>query len=578
LYVPVTCDPALRDAWAVNLSLSGIGLWASLGAASEVPREGEPMAVQLALPDATDALRLSGTVTWCTQTPGSLDGEPHLSLGLRFGDLGATERLALAQYFHSYRPHVVVALAGTEEAAQVAAAVADQVHLHGAHTLAELDELLARGDIAVVIVGGDDRSAARAAVEHLAPADREEPGVGPAADLSPRVVYAAPSDPAFLVDAFNRGAVYRAVARPAEPAALATAVQRACADHGVRTEQLRAALALERRILREQGRDAGTRARGPALVYESRSMETLVHAVRQVAPHKVGVLLQGETGTGKELVARLIHELSGRASLPFVAQDCGALSEALLESELFGHVRGAFTGAVAAHPGLFLLADGGTILLDEIENTSPGLQTKLLRVIESGEVRPVGGARVRRVDVRVIAASNRDLSREVGAGRFRADLFFRLAAFPLTVPSLRERREDILPLARHFLATAAVALGRPTPELAAATVRALLDYAWPGNVRELKHAVERALLLAEPGAPIAAALLPDAVCGGRGTEVELDGIAEGGPLRQRLRQVEREIIRRALERCGGVVRRAARELSLNPVTLGRRARRLGLLR
>ena len=172
-------------------------------------------------------------------------------------------------------------------------------------------------------------------------------------------------------------------------------------------------------------------------------------------------------------------------------QDCGTLSETLLDSELFGHVKGAFTGAVAAHPGLFVLADGGTILLDEIENMSPALQAKLLRVIETNEVRPVGGPRVRQVDVRVIAASNRDLAAEVASGRLRADLYYRLGTFPITLPPLRARREDVLPLAEHFRVRAEATLGHRTAGLSKSSRRRLLTHDWPGNVRELRNVVDR---------------------------------------------------------------------------------------
>jgi transcriptional regulator with GAF, ATPase, and Fis domain len=295
----------------------------------------------------------------------------------------------------------------------------------------------------------------------------------------------------------------------------------------------------------------------------------------------VAVLLQGETGTGKEILARTIHELSGRANQPLVVQDCGALTETLLDSELFGHVRGAFTGATADHPGLFLLADGGTIFLDEIENTTPNLQARLLRVIEAGEVRPVGGTQVRQVDVRLVAASNRDLRAEVRAGRFRPDLYYRLSSFPILVPPLRERRSDVLPLARHFLRAAAEALGRPVSPLSREVEELLLGYDWPGNARELRNLMERAALLTTEGAPITLALFPPSLFeapapGGGGEGSPVIAVPGSGSLRQRLAAVEREVLRAALERNQGVLRRAAAELKVDPVTLGRKARKHGL--
>jgi transcriptional regulator with GAF, ATPase, and Fis domain len=263
--------------------------------------------------------------------------------------------------------------------------------------------------------------------------------------------------------------------------------------------------------------------------------------------------------------------MSGRGDVPLVVQDCGALTETLLESELFGHVRGAFTGAVADHPGLFVLADGGTIFLDEIENTTPNLQAKLLRVLEGGDVRPVGGTQVRHVDVRVVAASNRDLSLEVRAGRFRADLFYRLNSFTIDLPPLHARPEDVLSLARHFLELFNRVLRRSASGLAAEAEEALLAYTWPGNARELRNVMERAVLLSQPGEMVTRRLLPPALVGSAG-----ESAGGGGTLRARMEQVERDIIREALEQNGNVLRRAAVALGMDPVTLGRRARRHGL--
>jgi two-component system response regulator HupR/HoxA len=254
-----------------------------------------------------------------------------------------------------------------------------------------------------------------------------------------------------------------------------------------------------------------------------------------------------------------------------VIQDCGALPENLLESELFGHVKGAFTGASGDHPGLFRLAEGGTIFLDEIENTTPNLQAKLLRVLETGTVRPVGGTQVRHVDARVVVASNRDLRVEVAEGRFRADLFYRLNTFIIDIPPLRARHEDILPLARHFLAQANLALGCRATGLSPEAEVLLLGHAWPGNVRELRNVLERAVLLSRPGEAITPDLLPPDLVPG-----EEAPSRAGSTLRDRVAATERAAIQDALARHGGVLRRAARELGVSPVTLGRKVRQLGL--
>jgi transcriptional regulator with GAF, ATPase, and Fis domain len=293
--------------------------------------------------------------------------------------------------------------------------------------------------------------------------------------------------------------------------------------------------------------------------------------IATVAVHDVPVLLIGETGTGKELAAQQIHALSKRAKTPFVTQDCGALTETLLESELFGHVRGAFTGATADHAGLFQLADGGTIFLDEIQNTSPALQAKLLRVVEQGELRPVGSAKPRRVDVRLIAACNVNLRDAVKEQRFRADFFYRLNRFPIELPPLRCHRDDIVPLAHFFLERLSESIGRSAAGIDPEVERALLGYDWPGNIRELKNTIERALLLTPPGEPLRRQALPTDITGQDHAPVSTDG-----GLDAQVAQFERQLIQTTLDRNAGVIRRAARELAVNAVTLSRRMRRLGL--
>jgi transcriptional regulator with PAS, ATPase and Fis domain len=307
------------------------------------------------------------------------------------------------------------------------------------------------------------------------------------------------------------------------------------------------------------------------VIRKSALMQRVYELIETVAVHDVPVLLTGETGTGKELAAREIHALSKRANQPFVAQDCGALTETLLESELFGHVRGAFTGATTDHPGLFQVADGGTIFLDEIQNTSPTLQAKLLRVVEEGEVRPVGGAKPRQVNVRLIAACNVDLKQAVKNQRFRADFYYRLNRFPIDMPPLREHRDDIIPLLEMFVPMLCEQLGREIPQIDPRVERMLVAYHWPGNIRELKNAIERALLLTPSGHPLACDVFPADV---RGQEQPSREPAIG--LDSQVDDFERRLIRSALERNDGVIRRAARELAINAVTLSRKIKRLGL--
>ena len=239
------------------------------------------------------------------------------------------------------------------------------------------------------------------------------------------------------------------------------------------------------------------------LIGRSDAMRQLFEMIRVVAPSDATVLLEGESGTGKEMVARTVHELSRRRDHPFVVIDCGALPETLLESELFGHVRGAFTGAVAAKPGLFEEADGGTIFLDEIADMSPALQAKLLRVIQEGEIKPVGGTRRVKVDARIIAASNRPMGPLVAAKAFREDLYYRLAVIPMAIPPLRRRREDVPLLIEVFVAEFCARYGRNPLAVPPEATRLLTTHAWPGNVRELRHVIERAVVTA-PGGELAA--------------------------------------------------------------------------
>ena len=237
----------------------------------------------------------------------------------------------------------------------------------------------------------------------------------------------------------------------------------------------------------------------PGMIGRSAAMQDVYRLARLVARRTTTVLIVGPTGSGKELVARALHELSSRSAKPFVAVNCAAIPEALLESELFGHARGAFTGAVQSQMGRIPGAHGGTLFLDEVGEMPLGMQAKLLRFIEQREVQRLGTSEVTRVDVRVVAASNVDLAARAGRGDFREDLFYRLSAFPLELPSLAERRTDIIPLAEHFLACMAAAMGGPCPLLSPEAARVLEEHQWKGNVRELQHVMERASILVEDG-------------------------------------------------------------------------------
>jgi two-component system response regulator AtoC len=297
------------------------------------------------------------------------------------------------------------------------------------------------------------------------------------------------------------------------------------------------------------------------LVGPSEAMQAVLRQVRKLAPQRTTVLLTGESGTGKELVARALHDLSPRAALPFVAVNCGAIPGELIESELFGHARGAFTDAIRTKKGLAAEADGGTLFLDEVGELPLAMQVKLLRFLQEEEVRPVGDTRTVKVDVRVVAASARDLGRAVAAGQFREDLYYRLDVVGVRLPPLRERPEDVEPLARHFLARfAGLRPDLPRLELSGGAQETLAAYRWPGNVRELRHALERAVVLAD-GPVIREEDLPDAVR----APPSPSPAAAVGPLsvKRATRELEERLIRAALQRTGGNRTRAAELLELS---------------
>jgi DNA-binding NtrC family response regulator len=312
----------------------------------------------------------------------------------------------------------------------------------------------------------------------------------------------------------------------------------------------------ENQLLRRDGR--------PPLIAESAVMRPVLQLIERVAPSDANVLIQGEHGTGKEVVAQWVHAASPRAARALVAVNLGGLSEGLFESEMFGHVKGAFTDARADRIGRFELAEGGTLLLDEIGTLEPRQQAKLLRVLESGEVERVGASRSRRIDVRIVSATNADIPAEVAAGRFREDLLFRLNTIEIHLPPLRDRHDDIGPLAAHFLARYAGRYRKPLAGFEPEALGALEAHGWPGNVRELDHTIERAVLLAQ-GTRIR---LADLGLRGGGAAARLEDLP--------LEEVERVLIRKALERHGGNVSHAAKALGLSRSALYRRLQHHGL--
>ena len=304
------------------------------------------------------------------------------------------------------------------------------------------------------------------------------------------------------------------------------------------------------------------------IIGQSPNMRAIFDMIQTVAPQTSRVLITGESGTGKELVARAIHENSVRAQAPFITINCGAFPESLLESELFGYMKGAFTGANENRQGLFQAAHGGTLFMDEIGNMSLTMQVKLYRVLQEGKVRPIGSTEESDVDVRIIAATNKEFEKEIAEGRFREDLYYRLSVIPIQVPPLRDRRDDIPLLARHFLERFSKTMEKPIEGISPEAMTRLESYDWPGNVRELENTMERAVAL-ETGREISLKVLPDRIAGYSGSSIGVpEGQAEGFPVdgvdfEKEIAAAERRYLQAALEKAGGVRTRASEFLKIS---------------
>ncbi len=362
------------------------------------------------------------------------------------------------------------------------------------------------------------------------------------------------------MQAVNEGAFYY-IQKPFRNDELLAILKRAAEHRELRVENR----TLKQEIKRREG-PSGSRPVG-----NSRSWLEVLRLAETVAPTESTVLIQGESGTGKEVIARYIHELSSRSDRTFASINCGALPESLLESELFGHVKGSFTGAIKDKSGLFTAAAKGSFFLDEIGETTPATQVKLLRVLQQREVIPVGGTDPQPIDVRLIAATNRELEEEIRRGSFRTDLYYRLNVIALHLPTLRQRADDIPLLAEHFLQRIAEMRKEEPKSLSASTLEALVNYTWPGNVRELENALERAIILT-PGEEIQPSSLPERVT----QRVSEPLVADRVPSNPTLEAVERAYIMWVLQSEGGNKSRAAEALGIDPSTLYRKLSRYGV--
>jgi two-component system response regulator HupR/HoxA len=380
-----------------------------------------------------------------------------------------------------------------------------------------------------------------------------------------------------LIAAINTGKVHRYITKPWEPDDLLLAVQDALEKMELVREneklarELQAAnerLQTENILLRQE---VEKQVVSKTIIYGSPEMENILKLLRRVTGTETTVLIQGETGTGKELIARFIHQESNRRDQIFIPVNCGAIPKDLVESEFFGHARGAFTGATQEKKGFFEMASGGTIFLDEIGEAPPELQVKLLRVIQENEIMPVGYHQPKKVDVRILASTNRDLKAEVLANRFRQDLFFRINVFSVTIPPLRERKKDILPLADFFLQRLSRKLNRKMGHFSEETQSLLLSYSWPGNVRELQNEIERLVLLSDPDREISPELLSDHIRQRHRPSPHSDG-----NLKSAVRDLEEEMIRETLARFGQNKSRTARALGISRQSLLKKLRKMGL--
>ena len=441
--------------------------------------------------------------------------------------------------------------------------------------------ILEREEIALVIV--DNVMPGMSGVAFLEQAVRVRPE-------AIRLMLTGQADIESVVRAINDGRIYRYITKPWEPDDLRLDVKRALEAYGLASEkaQLTEALAAANERLRAENvflrRELQQKYTFENIIGDSPAMQRVFDVMDKVAQTDATVLITGETGTGKDLVARAIHNTGARAGARFVAQNCGALPDTLLESELFGHKRGAFTGAHADKKGLFELADGGTIFLDEIGETEPGMQVRLLRVLQDGEFRPLGSSETKRVDVRIIAATNADLRKAVEENRFREDLFYRLRVVEIEIPPLRERREDIPALAHHFLDGACEQMGRKLEGFTNAAMDRLTAHGWSGNVRELENEIQRAVALAGDETTVHVEMLSEDVRGGRpasddGSLAPVEGgtafVTGERDMNAAVDELKRQMIREALAQEGSKTR-AAERLGIPRQSLQKMMKRLEL--
>ncbi len=563
-----------------NLSVNGIYVRLPKEPVSEAIDAGAKVQLRFLLPDDADPIDTAAEVVWTTQHDQDSVGRDVLGVGLKYATCPPRVAHRLATFVAEFRYTVLIADPDDATRDRMKAALSLDYDVREARSVEEALAALDAQEVAVLIAR--ERPNVWSGLPLLRAISEKHPNLR----LS-RILISETNDAERIRELVNVGKVFHVLTQPFDTHDLLAIASRAVESYSLVVENERLTLELEainERLRRENAylRHRLTGIEGfENILGNSPELRRSLAELDRVRKTEATVHIQGETGTGKELVARALHLGSPRANGPFVVQNCAGMTESLLQSTLFGHQKGSFTGADRDRRGVFQEADGGTLFLDEIAELLPSVQASLLRVLQSGEIMPVGANRPVHVNVRVVSATHKDLWKEVQKGAFREDLYFRVVVIAVRLPALRDRKGDVPILAQHFLASLCERHGRRLPGFSLEAMRALEAYGWPGNVRELEHEIERLVLLAEDGHPIPLAFVSSHIRDGRSP-------ARGGhdpnavvvPSRlgydEAVATLERALVERALRDSGGVVSRAAESLGIERSRLTKIKKRLGV--